>query len=102
MSLAAGRIGDEYLKRCNTPVQGTGSPNVFTNQLAASTIGKQTIPYQEIVPCPKCCQTYVAPVITGSKKVFINGLAAERLSDLALGITGKFPLVKGSPNVFML
>lgn len=102
MTLALGRISDQYLKRCNTPLQGTGSPNVFVNQLAASTIGKQTIPYQEIVPCPKCCETHVAPVITGSSKLFINGLAAERISDLALGITGTFPLVKGSRNVFAI
>lgn len=102
MSLASGRISDQYLNRCNTPLQGTGSPNVFCGQLAASTIGKQTIPYQEIVPCPTCCKTHVAPVITGSSKVFVNGIAVERISDLALGITGKFPLITGSSNVFVI
>lgn len=100
--LATGRIGDQYLKRCNVPTQGTGSPNVFANQLAVSTIGKQTIPYQEIVPCPTCCKTHVAPVIQGSKKVFVNGLSIGSIGDKALGITGQFPLSKASPNVFVI
>lgn len=99
--LATGRIGDQYLKRCNVPLQGTGSPNVFANMIAVRTVGKQTIPYQEIVPCPKCCQTHVAPVITGSPKVFVNGISIGRLSSLALGITGSFPETVGSPNVFV-
>lgn len=99
--LASGRIGDQYLKRCNTPIQGTGSPNVFANALAKSKLGDRTIPYQEKVPCPKCCKTHVAPVITGSKKVFVNGISSEVLTNLALGITGTFPLIKGSPSVFM-
>lgn len=99
--LASGRIGDEYLKRCNTPVQGTGSPNVFVNSLSKSKLGDRTIPYQETVPCPKCCTTHVAPVITGSKKVFTNSISSELLGDRALGITGTFPLVKGSSSVFM-
>lgn len=99
--LASGRIGDEYLKRCNTPIQGTGSPNVFINALSKSKLGDRTIPYQEIVPCPKCCTTHVAPVITGSSKVFTNGISSEVLGSLALGITGSFPLVKGSSSVFM-
>lgn len=101
MTFAASRIGDQFMKRCNVPALGTGSPNVFVNNLANGTIGKTTVPYQEKVPCPKCCKTHVAPVITGSKKVFVNNLASSHLSDLALGITGKFPLVKGSSNVFI-
>ena len=102
MSLrAAGRIGDQYLKRCNTPTQGTGSPTVFNSQLAISRIGDQTIPYQEIVPCPKCCKTHVAPVISGSPKVFADQLAVEKIGDLAKGITGDFPLIKGSETVFL-
>jgi hypothetical protein len=99
--LATGRIGDQYLKRCNVPTQGTGSPNVFANQRAVSTIGKQTVPYQEKVPCPTCCKTHVAPVITGSPKVFVNQIAIGRLSSLALGITGSFPETTGSRNVFV-
>lgn len=99
--LATGRIGDIYAKRCNVPTQGTASPNVFNNALAISRLGDKTIPYQEIVPCPKCCKTHTAPVISGSPKVFVNQIAAERLGDLALGITGKFPLQKGSSNLFM-
>ena len=102
MSLrAAGGIGDPYLNRCNTPVQGTGSPNVFNEQVASSRIGDVTIPYQEIVPCPKCCKTHTAPVIVGSPKVFVNQIAAQRIGDLALGITGKFPLIKGAITVYM-
>jgi hypothetical protein len=99
--LAAGRVGDDYLKRCNTPTQGTGSPNVFVNSLSKSKLADRTVPYQEIVPCPKCCTTHIAPVITGSSKVFVNSLSSEVLSNIALGITGTFPLIKGSPNVFM-
>ena len=98
---AASTIGHVYLNRCNTPVQATGSPNVFINAKAASKIGDVTAPYLEIVPCPKCCRTHVAPVITGSPKCFTNVIASERLGDLALGITGKFPIIVGSPNVFM-
>ena len=94
-------ISNAYLNRCNTPVQATGSPNVFVNKLAKSRIADQTAPYLEIVPCPKCCTTHVAPVITGSPKCFTNVIASERLGDLALGITGKFPIIVGSPNVFM-
>lgn len=101
MSLAAGRIGDKYLKRCSTPVQGTGSPNVFINNRAAARLGDKTLPYEEKVPCPKCCQTHKATVITGSSRVFINGRSAETIKDLALGITGTFPLVQGSKNTFM-
>ena len=99
--LAAGRIGDQYLKRCNTPTQGTGSPNVFVEKRAVSTVGKQTVPYEEKVPCPKCCKTHVAPVITGSSKVFVNGIAMGRISSLALGITGTFPETTGSSSVFV-
>jgi hypothetical protein len=102
MALAASRIGDQFQKRCNVPTLGTGSPNVFVNQLANGTLGKRTIPYQEKVPCPKCCKTYVAPFITGSSKVFVNQISSSTLKDLALGITGTFPLVKGSPNVFIV
>jgi uncharacterized Zn-binding protein involved in type VI secretion len=101
MSLATSRIGDQFMNRCNTPTLGTGSPSVFVNGLANGTIGKQTIPYQETVPCPTCCKTYVAKVIKGSPKVFVNGLASARLSDIALGITGTFPIIKASPSVFM-
>jgi hypothetical protein len=41
-------------------------------------------------------------VITGSPRVFVNKIAGEKLSDLALGITGTFPIIVGSPNVFMI
>ena len=103
MSLrSAGRIGDPYLKRCNIPIQGTGAPTVFIEQLAASRIGDVTIPYQETVPCPKCCKTHVAPVIVGSPKVFVNQLSAEKIGDLALGITGTFPLCKGAITVYLV
>jgi hypothetical protein len=101
MALAASRIGDQFQLRCNVPTLGTGSPNVFVNQLANGTIGKQTIPYQERVPCPVCCVTYVAPFITGSTSVFVNQLSSSRLGNIDLGLTGTFPLVSGSPNVFI-
>ena len=99
---AASTIGHVYLNRCNTPVQATGSPNGFVNKLAKSKLGDVTAPYLEIVPCPKCCTTHVAPVITGAPKNFTNKIASERLGDLALGITGTFPIIVGSPNVFIL
>jgi uncharacterized Zn-binding protein involved in type VI secretion len=99
--LATGRIGDQYLNRCNTPTQGSGSPNVFSNQIATSRIGDRTVPFREIVPCDECCRTFVGTVLDGSKKVFVNGVATERISSKALGITGNFPLLKGSVNVFV-
>lgn len=99
--LATGRIGDQYLNRCSTPTQGAGSPSVFAQRLAVSRIGDRTVPYQEIVPCKECCRTHVATVLDGSKKVFINGVAAERISSKALGITGSFPLLKGAQTVFV-
>ena len=103
MSLrSTGRIGDVYINRCSTPVQGTGAPTVFMEQLAASRIGDKTLPYQEIVPCPKCCKTFIATVLTGSPKVFSQGLAQQAIGDQALGITGTFPLLSGAPTVFML
>jgi uncharacterized Zn-binding protein involved in type VI secretion len=101
MALAASRIGDQFEQRCSVPTLGTGSPNVFVNQLANGTLGKRTLPYQERVPCPKCCKTFTSSIITGSSKVFVNGMSSSTLKDLALGITGAFPLIKGSPNVFM-
>ena len=99
---AAGRIGDVYINRCTTPIQGTGAPTVFMEQLAASRIGDRTIPYQEIVPCPKCCKTFKATVLSGSKKVFSQGLAQEAIGDKALGITGSFPLLKGAKTVYVI
>ena len=99
--LAAGRITDQFQARCNVPLVGTGSPTVFINQLAASAILDQTIPFQERVPCPTCCTTYVAPIMSGSPKVFINQISAARITSIALGITGTFPLQKGSPKVFI-
>ena len=102
MGLAASRIGDQFQQRCTVPILGMGSPNVFVNQLAHGTLGKQTIPYLEIVPCPKCCLTYVSPFITGSAKVFVNQISSSDLANLDLGITGTFPLIKGSPNVFIV
>jgi uncharacterized Zn-binding protein involved in type VI secretion len=102
MSLrAAGRIGDQYINRCSTPMQGTGAPTVYMGQLASSRIGDKTIPYQEIVPCPKCCKTHTATVLSGSPKVFAQGLAVEAIGDKALGISGSFPLLKGAPTVFV-
>lgn len=98
---ATGRIADQFQNRCNTPLVGTGSPTVFANQLAITTIGKQTIPYLERVPCPTCCTTHVAPILTGSSKVFVNQIAAGQLGSTALGITGTFPLQNGSPSVFV-
>lgn len=103
MSLrATGRIGDVYINRCSTPIQGTGAPTVFMEQLASSRIGDRTIPYEEIVPCPKCCKTFTATVLSGSPKVFAQGLAVEAIGDLALGITGSFSLLKGAPTVFVI
>jgi uncharacterized Zn-binding protein involved in type VI secretion len=103
MSLrAAGTIGKVYINRCSTPVQGMGAPTVFSEQMANSTIGDKTLPYQEIVPCPKCCKTHTASVLIGSPKVFVQGQASLRIGDLALGITGTFPLLSGAPTVFML
>lgn len=102
MSLrAAGGIGDPYLNRCNTPVQGVGSPNVYNEQVCTSRIGDVTIPYQEIVPCPKCCKTHVGPVLVGSPKVFVNKIAALRIGDMEKGITGNVPLIAGATTVFM-
>ena len=103
MSLrSTGRIGDVYINRCSTPVQGTGAPTVFMEQLAASRIGDKTLPYQEIVPCPKCCKTHTATVLSGSPKVFATGSAVEAIGDMALGITGSFSLLKGAPTVFVI
>lgn len=101
MSLAVGRIGDQYDKRCNVPTQGKGSETVFANILAVGRINDKTVPYEEIVPCPKCCKTHTAPVLDGAKKVFVDGIAMERIGSLALGISGTFPLFKGSQNVFV-
>lgn len=102
MSLrATGRIGDVYLNRCSTPVQGTGAPTVFMEQLAASRLGDKTLPYQEIVPCPECCRTHTATVLVGSPKVFSMGIAQQAIGDVALGITGTFPLLKGAPTVYV-
>lgn len=101
MTLAASRISDQLMKRCTVPTIGTGSPNVFAEALATATISKITVPYQDNVPCPKCCQTFVATIIKGSPKVFINGLAASRLSDVAQGISSPIPIIKGSKSVFM-
>jgi hypothetical protein len=101
MGIAVGRIGSAYQLRCSVPLQGEGSPTDFTEILAMARLGDDTIPYQEIVPCPKCCQTYVASLITGSPTVFVNGIAASGIGDLALGITGAFPMVEGSPTVFV-
>ena len=99
--LAVGRIGDEWSKRCTVPIQGQGSPNVFSTNLAIGRLGDQTNPYQEIVPCPDCCETFVSSVISGSPKVFINGVSTLRIGDLAQGISGPFPLQKGAPTVFI-
>ena len=99
--LASGRIGDPYKKRCTVPTNGKGAETVYADQQAMTRIGDKTIPYMEIVPCPKCCKKYVAPVFSASPKVFIEGQAAERIGDLAQGITGVFPLYKGSKTVFL-
>ena len=99
--LASVAIGADYLNRCSTPVQGQGSPNVFVSGLGQATISFDTIPYQDIVPCPTCCQTYVAPLIGGSANVFVSGLSASRISDEVLGLSGTIPALVGSPNVFI-
>lgn len=99
--LAALDIGADYLARCSVPVQGQGSPNVFIGGKCAATLSYDTIPYQDIVPCPTCCQTYVAPLIGGSANVFINNLPSSRISDNILGLSGTIPALVGSPNVFV-
>lgn len=101
MSLAAGRIGDPYQKRCSVPVQGEGAKKVYAEKQAMSRIGDKTIPYEEIVPCPECCKKHVAVVFSASPKVFVEGQAAERIGDVAQGITGVFPLYKGSKTVYL-
>lgn len=100
-ALAGVAIGAQYLNRCSTPAQGSGSPTNFIEQKALSSIGKQSIPYQDIVPCPECCRTYVAPVIDGSATVFNNQLSTSRLSNQILGLSGTIPALVGSPTVFI-
>lgn len=102
MSLrSSGTIGNVYINRCSTPVQGMGAPTVFSEQMANATIGDKTLPYQEIVPCPECCRTHSATVLVGSPKVFSMGTAQQAIGDVALGITGTFPLLKGAPTVYV-
>ena len=99
MSFAASTIGDVYISECTVPINGTGSPGVLTGSLAQSRIGDRTLPYEHKVPCPKCCQTHVAPIISGSPTVLVNGLAAETIIDVALGVTGTIKCSSGFPSV---
>ena len=101
MAFAASPIGSLYINRCTVPVQGTGSPTVMTNNLAQSTIGDITIPYEDKVPCPECCRTHVAPVLSGSPVVFVNGLATTAIVDVALGTSGLIKLCSGTPTVLI-
>ena len=101
MSFAAATIGDVYIPECTVPVNGTGSPTVLTGNLPQSCIGDITIPYEHKVPCPKCCQTHVAPVLTGSPNILVNGRATETIIDVALGVTGVIKVCSGYPRVLL-
>tara|TARA_Y100000385_G_scaffold260553_1_gene290507 strand:- start:345 stop:653 length:309 start_codon:yes stop_codon:yes gene_type:complete len=101
MPFAASTIGDVYVPECSVPINGTGSPNVLTGSRAQTTIGDITAPYEHKVPCPKCCKTWKAPVITGSPTVFVNGLASQTIVDVALAPTGVIKVVSGNPTVLL-
>lgn len=101
MGFAAAAVGDVYIPECTVPVNGTGSPTVLTGGRAQTCIGDVTIPYEHKVPCPKCCQTHVAPVLAGSPTVMVNGRATETIIDVALGVTGTIKVCSGNPTVLL-
>jgi len=101
MAFAAAAVGDVYVSECSVPVNGSGSPTVLTGSRAQTSIGDVTIPYEDKVPCPECCRTHVAPVLTGSPNVLVNGRATETIIDIALGADNVIKVCSGNPTVLL-
>ena len=95
MTLPATRIFDVDLVHCSVPVRAKGSPNVFVNFRTWNRMGDFNFPH--LLPCPPSCCVHAAPIAVGSKRVFVNGRGAGRITDYVLGCTA---VCTGSKNVF--
>ena len=93
--LPATRIFDKDLVHCSTPIRASGSPNVFVNLRTWNRMGDNNFPH--LLPCGITCCVHSAPIAVGSKKVFVNGRGAGRVTDNVLGCTS---VATGSPNVY--
>ena len=91
---AVTRIGDGDITHCSGMVRAEGSGNVFANGRPISReTDVNTVHDKPGAPCPP----HSAPIKTGSKTVFINGLGCGRVNDI---ITGCTKVSGGSENVF--
>ena len=93
--LPATRIGDLDLIHCSIPVRAMGSPNVFVTGMPWSCMGDLNHPH--LLPCGLACCVHAAPIAKGSRKVFVTGRGAGRVTDYVLGCTA---VATGSPKVF--
>jgi uncharacterized Zn-binding protein involved in type VI secretion len=88
------RVGDADIAHCSGMVRAQGSGSVFANGIAISRQGDvNTVHLLPGSPCP----AHIAPIASGSSKVFINGKGAGRVGDAISGCTS---VAQGSSNVF--
>lgn len=72
-----------------------GSSDVRVNGIGLSFLGAAIVPH--LIQAGKRCVGHGAFIITGSSSVFVNGIPAARVGDLAdLGA-----VIQGSDNVFI-
>lgn len=76
-------------------ISGNCSPNVFINELPASTVGSITTENDG------CCGSSSGVVGVGSGSVFINGKPAARKGDTLIPHNGTGEVTGGSSNVFI-
>ena len=93
--MAACRIGDADLPHCSVPFRAQGAVKVLVNFIPWSRMGDLNTPH--LKPCGAVCCTHTAPIAVGSKKVFVMGQGAGRVTDKVAGCTA---VATGSPNVF--
>lgn len=86
------RIGDADISHCSGMVRAEGSPNVFVNSIALSRQGDLNTTH--LLP-PAPCEPHAAPIVIGSRTVFVNNRGCGRIGDATCTA-----VAEGSPNAF--
>jgi len=87
---AVTRIGDKHVQHCTTPINNTGSSDVFANGIGVSRETDSTT-----VHGGDLCIPHVSTIASGSSTVYVNGLSIARIGDPSCT-----SVAQGSPDVF--
>lgn len=93
---AAARKGDSGVVHCSGYVIATASNNVIINGRGAARINDVSTTH--LKPGGKRCVAHRAPIVTGSKTVFVNSRPAATVGSKLSGCTS---IATGSNNVII-